>query len=180
MTMIPPYSRFRDIPQFTSWGGYAVDVSWVGLDRHLGHMGEGLSLQLDPDFQRGHVWTEAQQIAYVEFILRGGRSSRAILWNCPSWPECTEGAPLVLVDGKQRLEAARKFMRSELPAFGRLYSEYEDELCWASGPSFKFHVNGLKTRREVLQWYLDLNTGGTVHTEDEITKVRSMLEGEGK
>lgn len=173
-----PYKRFRDIPQFTTWGGYAVDVSWSGIERYLEQMGEGLNLELDPDFQRAHVWTRDQQIAYVEFILRGGRSSRAILWNCANWPECAENAPLVLVDGKQRLEAARRFMADGLPAFGRLCSEYEDGMRWASGPGFKFHINGLKTRREVLQWYLDLNRGGTVHTDDEIDKVRALLQAE--
>jgi hypothetical protein len=35
-----------------------------------------------------------------------------------------------------------------------------------------------KTRAEVLQWYLDLNTGGVVHTDEEIAKVERMLEAE--
>jgi len=32
-----------------------------------------LGLNLDPDFQRAHVWTEDKQIAFVEFCLRGGQ-----------------------------------------------------------------------------------------------------------
>ena len=40
---------------------------------------------------------------------------------------------------------------------------------------FEFIVNNLQTRREVLQWYLDLNTGGTVHTSEEIKKVKNLL-----
>jgi hypothetical protein len=39
-------------------------------------------------------------------------------------------------------------------------------------------VNDLKTREEVLQWYLDLNSGGVVHTEEELNRVREMLEKE--
>ena len=34
----------------------------------------------------------------------------------------------------------------------------------------------VKTREEVLSWYLDLNSGGTVHTEEELTKVRGLIE----
>lgn len=30
----------------------------------------------------------------------------------------------------------------------------------------------------VLQWYLDMNTGGTVHSEEEIARVRNLLEQE--
>jgi hypothetical protein len=40
----------------------------------------------------------------------------------------------------------------------------------------KFNINDLKTKAEVLQWYLDFNTGGTVHSDEEITRVRKMLE----
>jgi hypothetical protein len=41
-------------------------------------------------------------------------------------------------------------------------------------------VNELKTRREVLQWYLDLNAGGVVHTTKEIERVRELLAKEGE
>jgi hypothetical protein len=43
----------------------------------------------------------------------------------------------------------------------------------------KLNINDLKTKKEVLQWYLDFNTGGTVHTEEEIVKVKKLLEQEG-
>ena len=39
-----------------------------------------------------------------------------------------------------------------------------------------FNVNNLKTKKEVLKWYLEMNTGGTVHTKDELNKVKGMLE----
>ena len=168
------YKRFRDIPQFVTWGGYAADVPWDHIERTIENFGSGLNLEMDPDFQRAHVWSQSQQVAYVEFILRGGQSSRAILWNAPGWPRHVPGASLVLVDGKQRLEAVRRFMNNEIPAFGSRFSDFTDRLPM-TGPSFRFHVNSLKTRREVLQWYLDLNTGGTVHTSEEIAKVRDML-----
>ena len=33
-----------------------------------------MGLQFNPDFQRGHVWTEGQQIAFMEFLLKGGKT----------------------------------------------------------------------------------------------------------
>lgn len=33
---------------------------------------------MQPWFQRQHVWTEDQQVAYIEFFLKGGISDRDI------------------------------------------------------------------------------------------------------
>lgn len=35
--------------------------------------------------------------------------------------------------------------------------------------------NDLKTEKEVLQWYIDMNAGGTQHTSDEIQRVKDMI-----
>lgn len=168
--------RFRDIPQFTPDGNYQINVSLASIERQIESLSEFQKLEMDPDFQRGHVWTEDKQIAYVEFLLRGGKSSRVIYWNCPSWPETLEGQPFQLVDGKQRLEACRRFIGNELKAFGCLFSEFTGPISLMT--SLTFNINGLKSRAEVLQWYLDLNSGGVVHTDEEITKVRKLLEVE--
>ena len=37
------------------------------------------------------------------------------------------------------------------------------------------HVNNLQTHADVVRWYLEMNTGGTPHTDDEITRVRKLL-----
>ena len=39
----------------------------------------------------------------------------------------------------------------------------------------KVNINNLKTKKEVLQWYVDMNAGGTPHTNDEIERVRKMI-----
>lgn len=169
--------RFQDIPKFTRNAGYHVTVSWRYLEEHIvqnQNPGSAI-LDLDPDFQRAHVWNEQQQIRYVEYILRGGMSGRAIYLNCTGWGHSYEG-PYVLVDGKQRLTAVRRFLANEIPVFGGLLSEYTDRLRMDC--SFDWYVNDLETRAEVLQWYLDLNRGGVVHTDDEINKVERLLEQE--
>lgn len=168
--------KFRDIPQFTRMGSYAVNIPWPYLEEQLAHYAES-GLDLDPDFQRAHVWTEDKQVAYVEYILRGGKSSRIIYFNCKGWMRSFDGL-VILVDGKQRLEAVRRFLNNEIKAFGYKLSEFEDDLPGMCGPDFIFHVNDLNTRAEVLQWYIDLNSGGVVHTEEEINKVKELLKKE--
>jgi len=170
--------NFQTIPKFKSWGNYVCDIGFSYLEEQLEDFSKGYDLDLDPDFQRGHVWTEEQQIAFVEFMLKGGKSGRDILFNCSGWNSNKIGQ-LVLVDGKQRIEAMRKFLRDELAVFGGYtYSKFEGKIRAISQSRFRFHVNDLPTRKEVLQWYLEINTGGTPHTEEEIEKVKKLLEKE--
>jgi hypothetical protein len=58
---------FASIPQFTETSRYQVNVAWTSVPHTLADYSEPYGLDLDPDFQRGHVWTEEQQIRYVEF-----------------------------------------------------------------------------------------------------------------
>jgi len=170
---------FKDIPQFTTDGNYRVDVS-------LGYLKEAIDIYLEedechklnmnPDFQRGHVWNIQKQIKFVEFLLKGGTSAKIIYFNHPGWMRSFKGE-FVLVDGKQRLEAALKFLDNKLPIFdGNYYKDFTGRFPLSA--RLTFCVNDLKTRAEVLQWYLDLNTGGVVHTDDEIERVRNLLNEE--
>ena len=168
--------RLQDIPQFTSDGNYQINQPWDSLEAWLARERDEVEIDLNPDFQRGHVWSELQQIRFVEFCLKGGKGSNTIRFNCCGWMQDFRG-PFELVDGKQRLEAVRKFMRNELPAFGFTIEQYEGKFPFARY-DFLIRVNDLPTRREVLQWYLDINTGGVVHTDTEIAKVRDLLEQE--
>lgn len=166
------HTRFRDIPQY-SVARYATDVPLTHIERWLERNNEEMELDMDPDFQRAHVWTEDKQIHYLIHILRGGTSAKDIYWNHPGWFKDWKGT-MVLVDGKQRLEAIRRFVNDEFEVFGSFFSEYEDPRGLTT-VGLRFHVNDLPTRAEVLQWYLDMNTGGVVHTSEEIEKVRALL-----
>lgn len=174
--------KFSDIPQLTRSANYKVNQPWSDLIYVLDRYKREYGLDDNPEFQRGHVWTEDQQIAYVEFKLRGGAGSNELQFNCAGWMDNFEG-PFVLVDGKQRLTAVTKFLNNELRIFheldsigaGFLYSDFEDKLR-IMNPDFVFHVNNLLTMEHVYKWYLELNSGGTPHTKEELDKVRKLLE----
>ncbi|MCC7017805.1 MAG: DUF262 domain-containing protein [Rhodospirillales bacterium] len=167
--------RFRNIRQFTSYGNWTCDVPIRQINTTISEWQEAYYLDLCPDFQRGHVWTDEQQSRYLEYILRGGRSARDIYLNAPFWDSMnvTRNHPMVCVDGLQRLTAAQRFLNNEIPVFGAVYSEYTDKLSWSF--CFTFHVNNLKPRVEVLQWYLDMNSSGVIHSEDELKRVQLLL-----
>jgi hypothetical protein len=173
-------TRYVDIPSFTRWPAWTCHAPWTSIFAQLEDIGGEGGLDLSPDFQREHVWSEEQQVRYVEFCLRGGRSSRDVLFNCVTWNAGVgQAAPAVLVDGKQRLEAVRRFLKDEIRVFGSLRSEFEGKLSnLRDSAYFKIYVNDLPTRADVLRWYLDLNDGGVVHTREEIDRVRELLRQE--
>lgn len=164
---------FRNIPQMTR-ANYHINVGWKYLEEWL----EREEINMNPDFQRHYVWTQKQKEQYVEWILRGGSSGKDIYFNHPGWMTSFEGE-MVIVDGKQRIEAVVGFLHDKVKAYYYYLSEYEDKLDTITH-GFDVYVNDLKDRHEVLKWYLDMNTGGTVHTDNEIEKVRELIEKENK
>lgn len=172
--------KFSSIPRFPQFH-YQCNVplgfiekqldSWIDVD------GSMSPLQLCPDFQRGHVWSEDQQISFMEYFLRGGTSGKDIYFNHPGWMGSFDG-DFVLVDGLQRLNAALAFVRDELLVFGARCSEYD--LLPMTDTCFNFHVARLQTRVEVLQWYVDFNVGGTPHAAEEIERVRQLIKQEAR
>ena len=173
--------KCEDIVQFTSCGSYQVNMTMEDLLRTLKKEEENLGLILESDFQRGHVWTEEQQIAFIEYFLRGGKSGRDLYFNNPDWGgrrNRNDYHEFVCVDGLQRITAVRRFMNNEIPAFGVYRKDFEDDWLFTHDfmHTFNVHVNDLKTKEEVLTWYIEMNTGGTPHTKEEIAKVEEMIE----
>ena len=169
-------TRFKDIPQFTADGSWQADFDFNYLVKFINSNIEEEGLELNPDFQRGHVWTEEQQIKWIEFFLRGGKTGNIIYLNKPDWMGTVpEGAynDFVCVDGLQRITAIQRFMKNEIPVFGSYYNEFEDSVRLAQ--TIKVNINNLKSKKEVLQWYIDMNSGGTPHSDEEIARVRSLI-----
>lgn len=166
--------KWDDIPQLicdaqlNHW-----DLSIVDYDKFIDKQCLLYNLQMCPDFQRGHVWTETQQSKYIEFILRGGKTGRDFYFN-------QYGKVYVCVDGLQRTTAIQKFVNNQLKVFGQYFDEFGD-------PGLRFHTpcqnmitvyeNNLSDYKDVLLWYIDMNEGGTAHTTEEIEKVKKMIKG---
>lgn len=173
---------FKNIPKYISSSHYYVNVMWFGLERQLEHYQDSekeiMNLNLCPDFQRGHVWTKQQQTLYIEYKLSGGYGADQIYTNCNGWMNSFAG-PFELVDGLQRITAVRKFLNNKIKAFGSYFNDYGDKQ-YLSSIDFVWHVNNLKTRKEVLRWYLELNNSGTPHTREELQRVKKLLSAENR
>jgi len=119
----------------------------------------------------------------LEYHLRGGKSGNAICFNNPFWhssrqPRDGEYKDYICVDGLQRKMAAQRFINNEIKVFDSYFSEYEDKINITDAAMY-LNVNDLKTEKEVLQWYVDMNASGTPHTSKEIERVQKMIQGLG-
>lgn len=170
----------RPLPQ----GVYEVHVDLdPGLERLRDMFQKFGGLNLTPDFQRGHVWSERQQGEYIDAILRGtvSLSTTVFSFNVPHWEDDAYSGDLPkeaqCIDGLQRLTALQRFMRGEIKAACGLSSaDLEDSSYRITRKPSRVRVFSFASKQALLSYYLDLNTGGTVHSDEEIARVRAMRE----
>ena len=163
---------------------YTVDSHFMNLEAMLASYQRDWGLNLDPDFQRGHVWTKAQRVAYIEGVMRGtvGESQRIIQFNAPHWENSHYvgdlPAEIQIVDGKQRLTTVRQYLAGELKIFGGLSVKDFDDSRYSPRMGqyrFRFNIHAFANRQELLRYYLDINSGGTPHSKAEIKRVQALL-----
>ena len=171
--------KFSDIEKLP-FSSYNVNIGWKYLPENIQRYKEYYNLNIDPDFQRGYVWTEDQKIKFLEWGFKGGKSGMQIHFNHPNWMDSFDGE-LLLIDGKQRLTTVLYFLDNKIPIFdGNYFKDFEDKMH-SMEPNFIFSIFKMKTRKQILKWYLDMNSGGSIHTEKDLSLVRKLLkEEEGK
>lgn len=158
-----------------------MDYLDVGFRRIPKGLVEGYSLDMDPDYQRDHVWTVLQKEKYVGFILQGGKTMPIVINVKDGY-----GSPAEIVDGKQRVTAICEWLdgaiEAELYDGQRVHVDQfkESETNWRLlGMNLPVKIGIVKLDREgVLDYYLRLNNGGTVHEDSEIERVRELLKKE--
>lgn len=147
-------------------------------------------VDLDPIFQRGHVWTKEQQIQFIENLLSRPQSTNTLVYfnDCCTLDRLKEKTPkndwvynkFICLDGLQRLTATLAFIRGEFKCFNDQISWQDilnapDYLSIVGDCNFKFHSLSLKSNIEVAEFYLDFNASGTPHSADEIERVKELV-----
>lgn len=169
--------KWDEIPKFKEFGIInPINFGFVSYVDFVNEQIENYDLQLNPEFQRGHIWTQEQQKKYIEFILRGGKTGRDFYFNLNR-----KTNEHVCVDGLQRTTAFIKFLNGEIKVFDQYFNDFYFTKRETGGnplPEFRVNVymNYLESKKEILEWYVDMNTGGTPHTNDEIERVKKMIQ----
>ncbi len=178
------YGEFRPLRK----AAYMVQVPINRVEAALADLDDdarrqGGQLELIPDFQRGHVWTQDKQIAFMESVVRGV-APLVIRFNCPGWQGDASAAltdmnphSVVCIDGLQRLTAMREFMAGKFKIFDKYSVDDLDNTPFSfrrMGMMWSQEVFNFQKRSDLLQFYLDLNSGGVVHSDAELERVRGL------
>lgn len=162
---------------------YQCEFGFTYLRHALnGYANDWGGLELNPDFQRGHVWTTQQQTNFIENVLRGIVPSSGFLiqFNCPNWvnDHCQGDLPrgLQCIDGLQRISAVLDFLDGKVKPFG-LHVDDLDLSSFSMKRShyrFIFSVYDFQNKADLLDHYIAINAGGTPHSEEEILRIKKM------
>ncbi len=140
------------------------------------------SVNIDPPYQRGYIWTEEQEKKFVGACLENYNTIPPFWFNWKN--KKFERDSCEVVDGKQRIKASLRWLDCEIPAVcpcGTIvwYEELDEIDLRGISTGVMFDWNFVELNRiEVMQFYLRLNCGGTIHTEEDLNRVRKLIENE--
>lgn len=158
-------------------------VDW-GLEYLCETIIDSGEMDMDPPYQRGHVWTQDQQIDYLGFLLEGGASPPVFVRELSIDAACNPPFYEV-VDGKQRITALYMWWNDRIP--GRLGPNHNFREIWRNQFS-RIELRQVKRDlsvdarilytnfEETLLVYLRLNRGGTPHTDEDIDRVHRIYQ----
>lgn len=177
------YEQVRPMVRPRSACNYRVgEIEGTLADFHKDCAKRGGKFDLNPEFQRGHVWDEAKQVAYIESFLRNVAPA-TFKFNCANYNDFHQKGDLnpedmVCIDGLQRITALRRFMAGDIKAFGhdRTYFDNTPFSLHRMNYTFIMEIFVFTHKKNLLQFYIDLNSGGVVHTQEEIERVRKLME----
>lgn len=161
----------KNIPGCT----YHVNVS-LG---YLRHAIKQYNLNLTPEYQRDYIWTKNQKEKFIGAFLENPKSIPPIWINWTKKEEQRDSSELI--DGQQRIKSCLEWLDNiiiaKCPCGTKIayknLSEIDNRII-SNSISFDWNFVEL-SKKEVMEFYIRLNCGGTVHTENEIDKIKNMI-----
>lgn len=174
--------KLADVPRFTT-PSYRVNVSPKGLLETIERWeNRELYFELQPDFQRPLCWEPEDESRYIERLIQGHQQGIDFYFNHPNWGDSYDTSPdmpMCCVDGLQRITAFQRFFDNKVKVFGHYLNEYEDAGNFTrhfSNVTLNIYVTNVKTKKELLSWYIHLNDTGKPHSREELNRVAKMME----
>lgn len=187
-------NKLQSIIQPIETSKHTEEIQWSSIERWIKSQDEDGGFNDNPDYQRDHVWTKEQQISFIEGVIRGiiPQSLLSIRINNPLFEqkvlnEWSKGAEwkticelpfeVQVIDGKQRLNAIRQFLSGNIKIFNEQICADDLKSSPYSPFSKRIQLNimNFTKKDDLLKFYLALNSGGTVHSQADLDKVKNML-----
>lgn len=165
---------------------YTVDIGLARIEWFLSEQESSMAdmggkLELVPDFQRGHVWSDEQRVRFVESFIRGA-APKLIQFNCPGWQTSSDSGDIPhhtfqCIDGLQRLTSLRKFIAGDVLVFdGMTAADLKGSPFDPARMHFPVAVYEFTWKADLLRYYLDHNGSGTPHSKEELDRVQKLYE----
>ncbi len=120
-----------------------------------------------PTWQRGLVWTEAQQVRLIESLWLG-LNIGTYTFNRPRKPYAGPYDNL-LIDGQQRMYALQCYLENKFPVFGCYWQDVTevDQRGFTLSRHFHCYITDSTDEQYLRDYYNMMNFGGVAHKESE-------------
>jgi hypothetical protein len=140
------------------------------------HTMKHFGVDMNPDYQRGHVWDDNDKVRLIDSIMNGCDIGKFVFIHLPY----KEGGPFYeVLDGKQRITAIIEFYESRFQYKGKYFHELSR---LDQGEFLRVSVSYAEvrnpTREAKLRFFLSVNTTGRPVEESHIKHVKELLEQE--
>jgi hypothetical protein len=145
------------------------DVS--GLMTMVTHFG----VDMDPPYQRGLVWEEADKVKLIDSMFKIVDIGKFVFRKLPF---ASDAPSYEIVDGKQRLNAIIEFMSDGFSYQGKTWSQLsQSDRGFIDNYSVSYaQLAEALTDQEVMELFVRLNTGGRPVDPAHLEKVERMAQ----
>jgi hypothetical protein len=155
---------------------YQVNIGLMHLEDTI-H--EQYKVDMDPEYQRSYVWSDMQKQKFVGAFLENHKAIPPFWFNWVS--KDFKHSHSEIVDGKQRLSACIGWVNGDFeaicPSGIKVHFDDLDEIdriSLSNYYSMEWCFVDL-SRKEVMEFYIRLNSGGTIHSDDELERVKGLI-----
>jgi hypothetical protein len=144
----------------------------------LRRMSDKHGIDLEPEYQRGNVWTMKQKIALIDSIFKNVDIGKFCVIRRP-WgdnPNKPQTQKLYeMLDGKQRLTAVWEYYLGMFPYKGKYFYElHPRDRHHLKHYTISYAETEPLTDEQKYRYFLKLNTTGTPVDEEHMNKVKKM------
>ena len=159
------------------------DIEASHIDEKLQIWGERYGgLEIYPDYQRGNDWEQADQIHYIENLLRGNvdRKGKTILVNIVGFGtnavKTNIEHAVTILDGLQRYTAIEAFKKAEFTIFNGLsLQDLEHSKYHLQEIELHLAVYNFADKVQLLKFYKMINQTGKAHKQSEFDRIDGMI-----
>ncbi|WP_145413368.1 DUF262 domain-containing protein [Paenibacillus xylanexedens] len=154
-----------------------LSYSQTGLES-LFHKAYYFGVDFDPEYQRDYVWNESDKVKLIDAIFNNVDIGKFALIHLSDeeWTNNGYKYSYEILDGKQRYRAILDYYESRFKYKGMYYKDLspKDQLHFK-----RYTISIAETRNldreQKLRYFLMLNTGGRIMSEEHLDVVRELL-----